>query len=117
MKTKDIIKHLAQNKQLTLAELERKLDISNGTIGKWDVRKPNTEPLEKVADYFNVSTDYLLGRDHPIEWGKDFETIELQELLRGNHSLAYNEGEVTEEDRKAIDNMITGYYWHKQQED
>ena len=46
----------------SIAELERKLDISNGTISKWDKSKPGTQHIIKVADYFNVSTDYLLGR-------------------------------------------------------
>lgn len=30
---------------------------------KWDKASPNTEKLTKVADYFHVSVDYLLGRE------------------------------------------------------
>ncbi|MBS7577627.1 MULTISPECIES: helix-turn-helix transcriptional regulator [unclassified Enterococcus] len=88
MNTKEIIKTLAGQKGLTLAELERKLGISNGTIGKWNLRKPNSEPLEKVADYFNTTTDYLLGRtDNPYkplpasedfdEWNDEEEEIRI----------------------------------------
>ncbi|GGC74532.1 helix-turn-helix domain-containing protein [Enterococcus wangshanyuanii] len=62
MNTKELVKDLARRKHLSLAELERKLDISNGTIGKWDKSQPSIEPLKKLADFFNVSTDYLLGR-------------------------------------------------------
>jgi len=53
----------------TIAELERDCGISNGTIGKWGVNtySPTTNNLEKLADYFNVTTDYLLGRtDNPF---------------------------------------------------
>lgn len=40
------------------------MGIGRGTIYKWNKSAPNTENLVKVADYFNVSIDYLLGRDH-----------------------------------------------------
>lgn len=62
----DKIKVLANEQALTLAELERKLDFSNGSLRKWDTSTPSSDKIEKVADYFNVSTDYLLGRtDNP----------------------------------------------------
>lgn len=66
MKVYDTIKELASKRKISIAELERTLDISNGSISKWNVSHPNSGPLQKVADYFNVSTDYLLGRtDNP----------------------------------------------------
>lgn len=64
MNPKEIIKNLISttNKVDTIAALERALDISNGTINKWDKQNPSVNALEKIADYFSVSTDYLLGR-------------------------------------------------------
>lgn len=59
----DKIKLLANEQALTLAELERKLDFSNGSLRKWDTSTPSGDKIEKVADYFNVSVDYLLGRE------------------------------------------------------
>lgn len=49
-------------KKVTVAEVERKTGISNGQIRRWDTSSPKTENVQKVADYFNVSVDYLLGR-------------------------------------------------------
>lgn len=49
------IKQLANDRGITIAELERKAGISNGQISKWNVRSPKTENLEKVAKYLNVS--------------------------------------------------------------
>ena len=40
---------------------ELQLGFSNGTIRNW-INSTNSQSLEKVANYFNVSTDYLLGR-------------------------------------------------------
>jgi transcriptional regulator with XRE-family HTH domain len=56
------IKILCDEKKVTFAEVERKIGISNGQIRRWDNVSPKSETLNKVADYFDVSTDYLLGR-------------------------------------------------------
>lgn len=59
----DLIKNLCDDRGETLASLERKLDFGNGTIRRWSNKLPSGDKLEKVADYFNVSVDYLLGRE------------------------------------------------------
>lgn len=51
----------------TLASLERKLDFGNGTIRRWEKTYPSGDKLSKVADYFNVSVDFLLGRTTEIK--------------------------------------------------
>ncbi len=56
------IKNLCNEKKITFAEVERKVGISNGQIRRWDTSSPKIENVEKVANYFDVSTDYLLGR-------------------------------------------------------
>jgi len=58
----DKIKSLCNEKKITIAELERKTGISNGQIRKWDNTTPGISKLQSVADYFDVSVDYLLGR-------------------------------------------------------
>ena len=63
MDLKERIRALAKSKGLSLPKLEIKLGFGNGTIVKWDKSIPNADKLTKVADYFNVSVDYLLGRE------------------------------------------------------
>ncbi len=58
----DRIKKLCTERKVTIAEVERKTGISNGQIRRWDSSSPKTENVQKVADYFTVSVDYLLGR-------------------------------------------------------
>ena len=48
---------------MTFAELERILGFSNGQIRRWEKTKPGIDKIQKVADYFDVSVDYLLGRE------------------------------------------------------
>ncbi|MGJ8731422.1 helix-turn-helix domain-containing protein [Listeria aquatica] len=66
------IKKLCESRNITIAELERRTDLKNSTIYRWDTNKPSIDKIQKVADYFDVSTDYLLGRtDDPSPEKKD----------------------------------------------
>ena len=79
----DRIRSLANERKVTLAELERNLDFSNGSLRKWDTSTPSGDKIEKVADYFNVSVDYLLGRTKNPYSPNDnlMNTQELQALI------------------------------------
>ena len=60
----DKIRTLANKQGLSLPALESKLNLGNGTISRWSKSAPNTDKLAKVADFFHVSMDFLLGRKH-----------------------------------------------------
>lgn len=59
-----VLKSLRTAKGLTQIELSKILKISRSTIGMYEsgAREPDFETLELIADYFNVDTDYLIGR-------------------------------------------------------
>ncbi|HFI0644865.1 TPA: helix-turn-helix domain-containing protein [Streptococcus suis] len=64
--TFDRIKELAQKRGLSINSLEEKLGYSRNTIYAIKRNQPGSEKLQQIADYFDVSTDYLLGRtDNP----------------------------------------------------
>lgn len=114
MNTYEIIKELVKQRFMTVAQLERTLDLSNGSISKWAKSKPNSEPLEKVADYLNVSTDYLLGRtDNPaIANSKEqffFEGKEVDIEQLASTAMRFNGKPLSDEDKKAIQNIIEIY--------
>ncbi|KXV85686.1 XRE family transcriptional regulator [Streptococcus pneumoniae] len=72
MQTVDRIKELAKKQGLSINSLEEKLGYSRNTIYNLKSSKPSTERISEIADYFNVSTDYLLGRtDNPAIAGSD----------------------------------------------
>lgn len=54
--------HLIKENNLTFAQIERELGFSNGSMARWAKSSPSVDKVQKVADYFNVSVDYLLGR-------------------------------------------------------
>ncbi|WP_239255371.1 helix-turn-helix domain-containing protein [Listeria ilorinensis] len=66
MTTFDRVKKLAGKQKISIVELEEKLGFGRNSLYSWKKKTPNGESLQKVADFFNVSTDYLLGRtDNP----------------------------------------------------
>ena len=100
------IKALADERALTLAELERKLDFSNGSLRKWSTSTPSGDKIEKIADYFNVSTDYLLGRtDNPrIATDSDTPEVDLKELAK--ESFFYDGHHLNDEDIDLIASLL-----------
>ncbi|EPC3220441.1 helix-turn-helix transcriptional regulator, partial [Listeria monocytogenes] len=66
MTTFERVKVLAEKQKISLKELALKLNMGENAIYSWKVKTPGADKLKAVADYFNVSTDYLLGRtDNP----------------------------------------------------
>ena len=60
------VRELARKKGLSLNQVEEKLGYSKNTLYSLKRQKVSSERLQEIADYFNVSTDYLLGRtDNP----------------------------------------------------
>ena len=61
------VKELAAQKHVSLAKVERDLGFSNGIISTWKTGKASQDKINSLADYFNVSTDYLLGRSKDVD--------------------------------------------------
>lgn len=70
------IKELRKQKHLTQKDLAKLMHVSQQTIGAWETERaiPGSDTLALLANLFNVSTDYLLGRD-PRE--DDLKTADL----------------------------------------
>ncbi|MCI9094012.1 MAG: helix-turn-helix domain-containing protein [Coprobacillus sp.] len=59
-----VIKQLREERRLTQSDLAKTLNVSPSTIGMWEnnVRSPNEDTKEAIADYFNVDMNYLYGK-------------------------------------------------------
>lgn len=115
MNTYEIIKELAKSKSVPISELEKIVGVSNGYLIKWKVRKPNPVILEKIADYFGVSVDYLLGRrtESTPEWANEEDVIELEGMLKSNKPMEYGGIELSKEDRERIDAVLEQVFWER----
>jgi len=61
----DILKKLREQSGVSQKKLAEEIHVSQQTVGSWEVNRttPNPDLMNRVADYFNVSLDYLLGRE------------------------------------------------------
>ena len=66
MDTIQKIVELLDKNGISGAKMSRDLGFSNADFSQWKTGKqnPSIEKLTKIAEYFNVSTDYLLGDDN-----------------------------------------------------
>ncbi len=80
------IRELREAKGMQQKELAIDLCVSQPTISDWESERkvPSANSTKKIADYFNVSIDYLLGRDEKKPTPKDGDglTEEQLEIIR-----------------------------------
>lgn len=78
------LKELRKRWGLTQAELADQLGISRPTLTKYEQgeREPDYTTLKKIADYFNISTDYLLGRTNFEKATAIQKIVEMSGLLK-----------------------------------
>ena len=58
----DRIKELSEKRGISVQKAAIDIGFSENLFYQWKTSSPKSDRLQKVADYFNVSTDYLLGR-------------------------------------------------------
>ena len=65
MKFEENLKSLRERNNLSQIELSKRIGLSNVTLSQYEkgVRKPDIQTLTLIAQFFNVSTDYLLGNE------------------------------------------------------
>lgn len=83
MKIGNRITELRNEKRLTQEELAQKLEITRAALSHYENnrREPDHETTQKIADFFGVSVDYLLGRSNDPKLTLKPETREFVDSL------------------------------------
>ncbi len=115
------LKYLRSTEDLTQRDLATKLGITSGAVGMYESGKrfPDNKILSKIADYFHVSTDYLLGRtDDPMPihdvdqdlYDDHNYTNELEEFLKDNETtvMFQDYGDWSEEKKRNLLQFLKG---------
>ena len=104
------LKKLRKKEKLTQKDIATFLNISQPAYQQFESgkKKMNLETMEKLADYFNVSTDYLLGKT-------DFPDIDLEVDIDNaiDNSVAYDGTPITDNDRMIIKDFLKEYFANK----
>ena len=82
----EIVNNLCKERKTTITRMAEDIGLSNAAPTSW--RKgsvPKLGTLEKISEYFGVSTDYLLGKDN-----KKTPTPEGERISRDEFFSAFN---------------------------
>lgn len=90
----DRIKNILAQKGMSLAELERRADLGNGTISRWNKSLPSVDKIQRVAKILGVSIEFLID-------GK-----EESEISERSKILARNAESLSDEQIALIEAMI-----------
>lgn len=80
----ECLQELREDRNVSRKELAAFLNISVSTLGMYEQgrREPNIDMLIKLADYFNVSLDFLVGRSANNEERKNMlEALRLKNKI------------------------------------
>lgn len=91
------LKYLREKEKMYQSELADKLNLAPSTISMYERgdRDPDTSTLAKIAEIFNVTTDYLLGRDN--------ELLKVEKRLKDNNIKAYTFSDIDLEKYSELD--------------
>ena len=108
------IKELAKKQGLSLNQLEEKLGYSKNTLYSLKRQNVSTDRLQEIADFFQVSLDYLLGRTNNPNIANDQEKfyfegqeVDVEELA--GTAMRFNGKPLTDKDKKSIQSIIEAF--------
>jgi transcriptional regulator with XRE-family HTH domain len=107
------LSQLRKSHKMSQYDLADKLRFSRGQIANYEQgqRQPDYETLQKLADFFEVSTDYLLGRiddPSPTRTEEDELDQQIRQMMNDPETGAFFKGylESPEEKRKEMRNFM-----------
>ena len=104
------LKNLRIQNGYTQKEMAENLGTSQPSYQNWEkgTRKPSRITLQKIANFFNVSTDFLLGETDIPDSESD---IDLDSAI--DNSVAYDGTPITDNDREIIKDFLKDYFANK----
>lgn len=98
----DRIEELRKKSGISQGSLEKELGFSNGSFSKWKNSMPTPERLKKLADYFQVSVDYLVTgevQSSPEFYRLDAKIAETAQQIYENDKVLFDVYRSIDKDR------------------
>lgn len=92
----DQFKQLCDSAGKSPSAVGKELGISSGAVSMWKTgaRRPRTDQLQKIADYFGVSIDYLLGIEKAATLSDDGYSEKKKSLLKAVEQMTEEQAEL-----------------------
>lgn len=109
------LKALRTERNLTQEELGKMVNVSSKTVGAWErgTRQPSIEAITKLAEIFNVTTDYLLGQNQTPKWADQRDTLDLKKFIDEDAGMTYDGDNLTEEELEQLNVAFTQIFWKR----
>ncbi|GAB2025850.1 helix-turn-helix transcriptional regulator [Lactovum odontotermitis] len=98
----DRLKELAKKRGKSIKEIAVELGFGESTVYRWDKMNPRGADLEKFADYFHVTVDYLLGREE-----FPFKDEDLTEMI--DRSAKFDGKELPDAAKEGMKDVLRAY--------
>ena len=96
------VKELAKKNHLSLNEVEEKIGMKKNALYAWNRNTPSSQALSKVADFFNVPMDYLIGKEKPKEH------LNIEPILNASQ-LYFKNTSLSEHDTEIVKNLLKSF--------
>ena len=96
---------MRKQKRMSQTELAKSAGVSQTTVTAWENNKaePSSSAVAQLADIFNVTTDYLLGRPDKQETKKDDVELSDDDVI-----MTWQGKPLSDEDRELIRRIMNG---------
>lgn len=95
----EMFQKLLDERGATAYQVSKATGISTGSLTDWKKGRssPKIENLQKIADYFGVSLDYLCGKDEKVEKKESPPAVNTVEEL-----IAKEAADLSQADRQTV---------------
>lgn len=106
------LKEARKRRGVKVSTIIKHLEIARSTYTNYEMghRTPPPNRLSKIAEYLEVSTDYLLGITDNENSAAQMDN--LLKILNSTNNLHWNGRKITEDQMKQLISIIDSYYTH-----
>jgi len=106
---------LRENKGLSQYEVADRLGIKRPRYNAWErgLAKPRADMINKIAEFFEVSPDYLLGFEQTSipDWATSKDKRDFKKMLEEDAPVMFDGVPLDEEDREKVLKVMEAIFW------
>jgi transcriptional regulator with XRE-family HTH domain len=111
---KERLINLRESKGLSQYEVSERLGIKRPRYNAWEqgISKPRPDMVNKIAAFFEVNPNYLMGFDSKIpDWATPKDAHDFKVLLEEDGPVMFDGVPISEEDREKIKRVMEAMFW------
>lgn len=104
------LRELRLSKRMSQEELGSVLNASQQTIGNWERGRtfPTEDSVIQIANYFNVTIDYLYGEESE---SVNKNVVELEKLMDNQVAMSFGGETLTESEEDRVKAILEYVFW------